>query len=256
MFTRMFLHVVDAVQKGMRKVAIRTVDTDVVVQAVASFNNINPDELGTGFSFRYIAVHQQAAAMNPRQCATLPIFHALTGCDTVSSFAGRGKKTAWEIWKVFPEVTDAFEELLCMSSDVSEESMSLLERFVVLMYDRTSDIMEVNDARKQLFAHKSRSLDYIPPTQAAPQQHIKRASLQANCWNQTLVLNPELPSPAEWGWTKEASVWQPLWTTLPEASKSCHELIYCNCKKGCTGRCKCTKAALKCTALCACSGDC
>ncbi|KAG0729102.1 hypothetical protein GWK47_003575 [Chionoecetes opilio] len=61
---------------------------------------------------------------------------------------------------------------------------SLLERFVVLMYDRTSDTMEVNDARKQLFAHKSRALENIPPTQAALQQHIKRASLQGNCWNQ------------------------------------------------------------------------
>ena len=57
----MRLHVADAVQKGMRKVAIRTVDADVVVLAVASFNNINPDELwislGTGFSFRHIGVH-------------------------------------------------------------------------------------------------------------------------------------------------------------------------------------------------------
>ena len=30
---------------------------------------------------------------------------------------------------------------------VSEESMSLLERFVVLMYDLASDIRKVNDAR-------------------------------------------------------------------------------------------------------------
>ena len=157
---------------------------------------------------------------------------------------------------MFPGVTDAFEELLRMPSDVSEESMSLLERFVVLMYDLASDIKEVNDARKQLFTHKSMALDNIPPTQAALQQHIKRASLQANCLNQTLVLNPELPSPSDCGWTKEASGWQPLWTTLPEASKSFNELIHCNCKKGCIGRCKCTKAALKCTTLCACSGDC
>jgi len=42
----------------------------------------------------------------------------------VSSFAGRGKKTVWKIWKVFPEVTNAFEELLQLPSDVSEESMS------------------------------------------------------------------------------------------------------------------------------------
>ena len=59
--------------------------------------------------------------------------------------------------------THAFEELLSMPSDVSEESMSLLEHFVVLMYDRTSDTMEVNDARKQLFAHKSRTLENHPP---------------------------------------------------------------------------------------------
>ena len=42
------------------------------------------------------------------------------------SFAGGGKNTALEICKVFPEVTYAFEELLRMPNDVSEESMSLL----------------------------------------------------------------------------------------------------------------------------------
>ena len=88
--------------------------------------------------------------------------------------------------------------------------MSLLEHFVVLMYDPTSNIMKVNDARKQLFAHKSRALCIIPPMQAALQQHIKHACLQTNCWNKTLLLNPDLPSPSDWGWTKETSVWQPL----------------------------------------------
>ncbi|KAG0723255.1 hypothetical protein GWK47_043026 [Chionoecetes opilio] len=37
-----------------------------------------------------------------------------------------------------------------LPSDVSEESMSLLEASFLLMYDRTSDTLEVNDARKQL----------------------------------------------------------------------------------------------------------
>ena len=39
----------DAVQKGYRKVTICTVDTDVVVLAVASFNKIAPDELWVAF---------------------------------------------------------------------------------------------------------------------------------------------------------------------------------------------------------------
>ena len=214
--TRLLLHVVDAVQKGSKKVVIRTVDTDVVVVAASSFSKINPDELwvavGTGSRFRYIAIHELVAAMNSRQCSTLPVFHATTGCDTVSSFAGRGKKTTWETWKVFPEVTQR---------------------------------------------SRSRTLKNIQPTQAALKQHIKRACYQANSWNQALVLAPDVLDPSEWGWTiQTGSGWQTLWTTLPEAAKSCHELIHCGCRTGCTGRFKCRKAALNCTALCFCSGDC
>ena len=53
----------------------------------------------TGISFRYIAVHKLAASLgqtNPRTKALL-VFHAITECDTVSSFAGRGKITAWTL---------------------------------------------------------------------------------------------------------------------------------------------------------------
>ena len=172
--TRLFVHVADAVRKGFQKVMVRTVDTDVVVLAIAMFNQIGADELwlafGTRSNFRYIPVHDVVAGMDPRICATLPVFHALTGCDTVSAFSGRGKKTAWNTWEVFPEVTEAFEDL-----NMSEATMALLEPFVVLLYDSTSDIMNVNDARKQCSTQKSRSLENLPPSQEALKQHIKRA---------------------------------------------------------------------------------
>ena len=116
--TRLFLHVADAVKKGYRNLLVRTVDTDVVVVAMATLNRTKPDELwvafGTGGHFRFIPIHKVAAAVGPRKSATLPLFHALTGCDTVSSFAGIGKKTAWAAWNVYPEVTEAFEELMHM----------------------------------------------------------------------------------------------------------------------------------------------
>ena len=143
-----------------------------------------------------------------------------------------------------------------MPSETSNESMELLERFVVLMYDRTSEATEGNDARRQLFTQKYRTLDNIPPTQAALKQHIKRTCYHANCWKHALVLDPDMQEPSDWGWAKEPSGWQSIWTILPQASKLCHELIHCRCKKGCTGRCKCVKAGLKCTAWCFCSGDC
>ncbi len=99
-------------------------------------------------------------------------------------------RTVWATWKSFPEVTDACIELLGMSNELSEESMPLLERFIVLMYNRTSEVTEVNEARKQLFTKKSRTLENIPPTKAALVQNIRRTYFQAIIWNQSLLTSP------------------------------------------------------------------
>ena len=103
---RLFLHVADAVNKGYMKLLVRTIDTDIVVVAIATLNRTKPEELwvefGTGEHFRFIPIHEIAAAVGPRKSANLPLFHALTGCDTVSSFAGMGKKTAYAAWNVYP----------------------------------------------------------------------------------------------------------------------------------------------------------
>ena len=106
------------------------------------------------------------------------MFHALTGCDTVSYFRGCGKKTAWDVWGVYPELTPVLSILKASPEDITEESMAVLERFVVLLYGRTSSITKVNEARQQLFSKRLRELDSIPPTQAALEQHVKRAVLQ------------------------------------------------------------------------------
>ena len=134
--------------------------------------------------------------------------------------------------------------------------MIQLERFVVVMYDRTSECLEVNEARKQLFLQKSKTLETILPTKAALEQDIKRASYQARCWSQALVQNPQLPRPSDCGWIKKEGKWHSMWTTLAVAAKSYHELICCKCEQGCICRCQCVKAGLKCTALCLCSGEC
>ena len=81
-----------------------------------------------------------------------------------------------------------------------------IERFVVLMYDRTSTCESVDAARKELFTQKGRSIEYFPPTSAALFQHTKRTVFQAAyVWGQTLQPYPELPDPYEWGWTRKSS---------------------------------------------------
>lgn len=67
---------------------------------------------------------------------------------------GHGKKMAWAVWDTFPEVTDAFLSLASAPREISMHAMSTIERFVVLLYDRTSTCSDVNLARKKLFAKK------------------------------------------------------------------------------------------------------
>ena len=114
--TRIFLHMADAIQHGHSRFMVRTVDTDVVVLAVAACSKHNISELwvayGVGKGFRYLGAHEIARALGPAKAVSLPMFHAFTGCDTVSFFRGKGKKSAWQTWKSMEEVTQTFQNLL------------------------------------------------------------------------------------------------------------------------------------------------
>ena len=72
-----------------------------------------------------------------REVAGTGIFYAFTGCDTVAFFSNRGKKSAWQAWQAYPEATDAFRTLCSRPPDVPKTVIETLERFVVLIYDRT-----------------------------------------------------------------------------------------------------------------------
>jgi len=98
--SRMMLHAAHAAHAGHSKITIRTVDTDVVVLAVALACTLEEDDevwvsFGTGKAFRFLAAHEMARAVGPEKAQALPMFHALTRCDMVSCFAGRGKRRVY-----------------------------------------------------------------------------------------------------------------------------------------------------------------
>ena len=84
------------------------------------------------------------------------------------------------------EVTTAFSYLNDRPSQQQvQDAMLVLERFVIIIYDRTSPCECVNEARKVLFSQKGRTLESIPPTSDALIQHTKRVAYQAgHCWDQ------------------------------------------------------------------------
>ena len=243
-------------RKGFSSVMIRTVDTDVLLLSISLYDDLDLDQLwidfGSGKQRCFLPIHEMVLDSVKRD--GLRFFFAFTGCDQVSFFAHVSKATALKVWSLFPIVDESFAKLSnCPTDDDIAESMPLLERFVVLLYHRTSNCVDVNSCRRELFC-KGRAIDNIPPTQDALQQHVRRAAyIGGYVWGNSLIRIMNLPSFEEYGWNADAT---PHWTDLPQASKGLRELIKCHCTKGCTGNCKCKRASLPCTELCQCKGGC
>jgi len=67
--------------------------------------------------------------------------------------------------------------------ELNSHHFKLLERFTVLLYDKTSQLSFVDDARRELFFHKDKiMIKALPPRQGALLQHLKRAVYQASIW--------------------------------------------------------------------------
>lgn len=174
--TRMLVHVKDAIGNGSRSVWVRTVDTDVIVILAAEFHNMSSLHpgltvwvaFGMGKHFQYISINSICDSLGEDKSQALLFFHALTGSDTTSAFQGKGKKSAWEAWTAYPGATEAFvyvRDSAFIPLEISSPVFKVLERFVIVMYDRASSTNDVNSARRELFTKKGRALENIPPTQ-------------------------------------------------------------------------------------------
>ena len=259
--TRKLLHAADGAKQGCKRILVRTVDTDVVL-AVSTANEMTYEQLivpfGTGKTFRYLDATHMPRKLGNDKCDALPAFHALTGCDTTSGFAGRGKRTAWSVWNKFEHVTPALRTLVQTPTAAHIDGiLPTIERFVILMYDKEIPDDSVNKARQTLFTQKGREIEKIPPTKDALRQHVLRAAYQdGHLWDQALLKAPQLPSREEFGWKREnaSPQWEVKWTNLPPAGAACRAVVKCGCVKGCRRRCKCVKENLPCTLLCKCGG--
>ena len=60
-------------------------------------------------------------------------------------------------------------------------------------------------------------------------------------WCSCLDSNIQKVGYKEWGWITNKENIKPRWTTIPQASKACQELISCRCQKHCSSRYKCIK---------------
>lgn len=250
--TRLILHAMDC-SRDYDKVVVWSPDTDVAVIGIGHATSMDCNLLfatGTGKHQRLLSLTE--IAVNIRSMAdVLPAFHALTGCDTTSSFYGKGKKSAFNSVKERPELIDALNSI---GNDFSIDELAPgIEELVCAIYN-CKNISTVNQARFVIFKSGS-SEKALPPTENALEQHVKRANYQAKIWKSALKPMMSCPSPDGNGWiVDDDSNITVTWLTGEYAPKSILKTTSCKCSTtACkTARCKCSKEGLKCTALCGC----
>ena len=204
--TRLLLHACHAARSNnYPTITIKSPDTDVVVLAIA-FSRYIPAKLyfltGTGNKLRCIDMNAASEKLGADICGALPGFHAFTGCDSVSAFAFRGKKTAFKLLQgslpANAAVRDVFSKLGTEFQQLSQECLDGLERFVCLLYN-VPGCNKLDSARYELFCTKSLQSNQLPPCRDAFVRHSARANHQAAIWRRCLVPRPEVPAPHDNG---------------------------------------------------------
>ena len=174
--TRILVHLLHALEGNAETVLVRTVDTDVVIILVGKFYDLiaaSPGAdiwvaFGMGKYFSFISINLICASLGKSKSQSLPVLHAFSGCDTTSSFNGKGKKSVWQAWQEYQDVTPSFEYLAnnpFQRLDSSSQYFQSLERFTVILYDKTSPLTSINEARMSLFCKNNKAMDKLPPSQ-------------------------------------------------------------------------------------------
>lgn len=131
--TRMILHGKDAKLRGYQEIHVCSRDTDVLVLLLAHLPSLCPRVFmvtGTSKKKIYVAVHQ---ILITKECQrSLLAFHAITGCDTTSQFAGIGKLSAWNVFQTCTNLLGWIGEQLVPN----ERAISDAEAFVCQLYDK------------------------------------------------------------------------------------------------------------------------
>ena len=180
---RMTLHIYDLVRYHIRRLLLRSIDTDVPVICIAYFHDI-PGleelwiEFGTAKCYKLIPVHTIATHLHFLELAR--------------------RLRMWTVWMENDKFTKAFLYLAKKQEDIPSEIMALLEVFVVCLYGShlpQADIITINQARYELFHFDSKDFSAMPPTLDALQFHTA-AYTAGHIWGKALVKAPVLHSPA------------------------------------------------------------
>lgn len=176
--TRSIFHMI--IENGAKKIVVKSDDTDVLVLLIYFYWNdekLNSSEIfmEKGHSTtsinkkRFVPIHLIAQILGKTVSDGLPAFHALTGCDTTSSFFKIGKKSAWQIY--FKNHQNI--ELQCFGKNSIDASLKAARKLILSLY-RNEKCKDLNEVRLKLTKETNKSAKEIPPTEDSFKLHVLR----------------------------------------------------------------------------------
>ena len=98
-------------------------------------------------------LHEISTNLGQELTVTLLAFHAITGCDSTRCFKGRGKKKSLLVLK---NSTEEFQNLRNLGDQfpLTAELIDTCERFTCRLYQRNSDINDINILRYKIYCKK------------------------------------------------------------------------------------------------------
>ena len=258
--TRLFLHAHHAA-KDHSRIVIHSPDTDVLVLGVSLFSSLGSDEaflfMPTYPTSRLFNLGTLSKALKEPFATAFLGMHAFSGCDSVSSFYGKGKQ---KFFSLTEESTkwQSFFSAIGSSWDISSDLEALCEEFTVALYHVANDNMydDIKDMKTLRYHRFQESKDSVlPPNKDSLLLHLQRANYQARIWRLSLFQNCKPPAPENCGWflPTDHNTLAVEWSRLPIAPEELLEITSCSCSKSaCKGNCGCFKGGLRCNFMCRC----
>lgn len=126
-------------------------------------SNLSVGLFGSGKKVRDIPMHEICVHLGPSKCLVLTLFHAVTGCDTVT--------LCW--------LRNEYGLVSFGNNTRTDRYKQRLECLVVLVYSTTCGLDRINEARHGRFTSGKKTLDNLLPTQAVLLEYVMRALMQA-----------------------------------------------------------------------------
>jgi hypothetical protein len=183
-------------KQGM--IIIKTSDTDVIVLRIYFDKQMtNTIELWVQIGnvsnvkdgHRFLPIHELCSSLSEITCRVLPGAHALSGCNTTSSFFGNDKQL---VCKILKDIVSDFHDLDNLGDPDKDVAISCSSLFVARLYVQrsfASSHHNINKFRVKLATGRDASLVRLPPSEAALRHHIIRTSFQTKVWHASCLAN-------------------------------------------------------------------